>query len=181
MNAALLALDPARSPHWLFSPAAELIYGSLAAIIVIGLLVKLAAPTVKKFFADRTARIQKELDDSAADRANAEVEAAQIRQALGDIEAERARLLGDAQEQARVMLAEGRERLQHEIAAMEARAEADAEVARGRSMDELRGEIVVLAASTVDRLLAEVLDDATHQQLIEEFISRVGAQAGAAS
>lgn len=179
MSAALFAVDPARSPHWLFPEPAELIYGTLAAIIVVGLLAKLAAPAVKKFYAGRTEKIQAELDGSAADREQAEAESAQIRQALGDIEAERARLLGDAESQAAIMLAEGRERLQQEIEAMEARAEADAEAARGRGVDELRGEIVVLAAAATERILAASLDDATQQQLIDDFIARVGAKAGA--
>jgi F-type H+-transporting ATPase subunit b len=177
----LLAIDPARSRHWLFPEMAEIIYGTLATIIVVSLLVKFASPTVKKFYADRTARIQKELDDSAADRTTAEAETTQVRQALGDIEAERARWLGDAEAQAAIMLSEGRERLQHEIAAMEARADADAETARGRGLDELRGEIVVLAAAAVDRIMAETLDDSTQQRLVEQFIAQVGAEAGATS
>ncbi len=61
--------------------------------------------------ADRTERIQKELDAAAADKAAASTEAAQIRQAKGDIAAERSRLIGEAEAQAAAVLEDGRARL----------------------------------------------------------------------
>lgn len=168
-------IDDARSIHWLWPAQAELIYGSIASILIFGALFKFAGPAIKKAMADRTDRIQTELDESAAAQAAAEAEAADIRKAAGDIDAERQRLFAEADAQAETLLADGRERLEAEVAELEARADADLAAASGRANDELRAEISRLAAAATDRVLADgVLDDAAQQQLIENFIAKVG-------
>ncbi|MFM2076709.1 MAG: synthase subunit [Actinomycetota bacterium] len=154
----------------------EVAWGGIASVLVIGLLVWKAGPAVKQFFADRTAKIQKELDDAAADKVAAASEAEGIRHAKGDIESERARILAEAKAQAEVILTDGRARLVTEVAELEARSAADIVAARGRVGDELRAEISRLSSAAVDHVVSGSLDDATHQELIENFISRVGAQ-----
>jgi F-type H+-transporting ATPase subunit b len=178
--AAILAseelLDPARSKSWIWPEAAELIYGTIASVLVFGALYKFAGPTIKKAMAARTDRIQGELDASAAAKSEAEAEAASIRRAAGDIDAERQRLFAEADAQAEALLADGRARLEQEAADLEARADADIAAAGSRVNDELRAEISRLAGAAVDRVLADgAIDAATHQDLIEAFISKVGA------
>lgn len=169
-------IDDARSIHWLWPAQAELIYGSIASIIIFAALFKFAGPAVKKAMAARTEGIQTELDESAAAKAAAEAEAAGIRQAAGDIDAERQRLFAEADAQAEALLAEGRARLEQEVADLEARAEADIASSAGRANDELRAEISRFASVATDRVIAGgVVDEATQQALIEDFIARVGA------
>jgi F-type H+-transporting ATPase subunit b len=165
------------SHHWLLPERAELIYGGLASVIIVGLLVWKAGPLAKKAFQGRTAKIQHELDDSAKAKTDADAEAARIRQALGDIDGERRRLLAEADAQAEALVADGRTRLVAEIADLEAKADADIATAGGRVSDELRAEISRLAAAAADRVVTSSLDDATQQRLIEDYISRVGASA----
>jgi F-type H+-transporting ATPase subunit b len=167
-------IDDARSVHWLWPAQAELIYGTAASIIIFALLYKFAGPAVRKAFADRTTSIQDELDSSAQANAEATAEAAQIRRAAGDIDAERQRLFAEADAQAEQLLADGRSRLDEEIAELRARAESDMNATANRAGDELRAEISGLAAAATDRLLAEGLDGATQQELIESFIAKVG-------
>ena len=169
-------IDDARSIDEIWPADAELIYGTIASAIIFFLLWKFAWPAISKAMSDRTERIQTELDESAAAKAEAEAEAAGIRQAAGDIDAERQRLFADADAQAESLLAEGRARLEQEAAELEARADADIEAAAGRATDELRGEISRLASSATDRVLTGgAIDDATQQDLIEQFIQKVGA------
>ena len=52
--------------HWLFPEQAELIYGTAASLIIFYLLYRFAGPPARKALADRTARVQAELDASAA-------------------------------------------------------------------------------------------------------------------
>jgi F-type H+-transporting ATPase subunit b len=159
----------------LLPEAAELIYGGLASLIIFFALYKFAWPQMKKALDARTARIQKELDEADAAESAATTEVVQIRQALGDIEAERARILADADAQAAAVLADGRARIEAEVADLQAKAAADIAAARGRSTDELRGEIARLSSAAVDHVVRGSLDDSTHQELIEGFIARVGA------
>jgi F-type H+-transporting ATPase subunit b len=167
--------------HPILPPTWEAIIGSAASIIVFALLYKFAGPIIRKSFADRTAGVQARLDDSAAAKVAADAEAARIREAQGDIEAERARLHAEAEAQAAALLIDGRARLDVEMAELEARAEIDIAAAAGRSTDELRAEIARHSSVAVDRIVADTLDDATHQALIEGFIQRVGASTGASA
>lgn len=160
---------------WLLPETAEIIYGGLASVLVIGALVKFAGPMVKKSMAARTERIQSELDKAKETKQAAEVEAGRIRTALGDINGERSRLIAEAEAQAAVVLQEGRTRVAAEMADMEAKAMADIAAAAGRVQDELRAEISRLSAIAVERVVAQTMDDKARQDLIEGFISKVGS------
>ena len=163
--------------HWLLPETAEIIYGGLASLIIFFALYKFGGPAIKKSFAARTAKIQGEIDAAAADKAAASTEAAGIRAAKGDIAAERARLLTEAESQAAAVLEDGRARLAAEVADVEAKAVTDIATAQSRVGDELRSEIARLSSAAVDHVVTGSLDDATQQELIENFIARVGASA----
>ncbi len=167
--------------HPLWPEQAELIYGGLASVLVLGLLIWKGGPLLKKAMTARTDKIQGELDDSAAAKRDAEAEAARIRQSLGNIDAERQQLLADADAQAAALLADGRTRLDTEVTELETKAEADIAAGAGRAGDELRGEIARLAGAAADLVVERSLDDATQQQLIEAFIAKVGATTPATS
>ncbi len=159
---------------WIWPEGYEIVAGGIASVLIFGLLWWKAGPVLKAGMAARTARIQKQLDDAAAAKANAEAEAIRIREAKGDIGAERARMLAEADAQAEQLLVDGRARLRAEMADLEAKAVADNAQLASRSGDELRAEIAQLAGAATDRVVADQLDAATQQDLIEKFIARVG-------
>lgn len=173
----LAAEDPSQSHSWIWPEGYELLWGSIASVLIIGLLVWKAGPIVKKSMQDRTDRIQGEIDGAAKALRDADAEAAAIRQAVGDIGAERARILADADAQAEALLADGRARLEAEIADLHVKADADIAAVQSRSGDELRAEIARLASAAAERVVERTLDDDGQQRLVEDFISRVGAGA----
>ncbi len=156
-------------------PIKEIAIGGIASIIVFVALWKYALPPIRASLQARTERIQAELDAATGATADADQSASQIRTALGDIDSERQRLFAEAEAQAESILVDGRTRLDEEIAELHARADADIASAAGRSGDELRNEIGRTASASIDRVVADVLDDAAQQDLIESFIQRVGA------
>lgn len=156
-------------------PTAETLIASAASLIVFGLLYKYSGPLIKEFFKKRTTTVQTALDDSAAAKAAAESEAARIRDAKGDIDAERGRLYAEADAQAAALLSDGRARIEIELAELELRADAEIDAAAGRSGDEFAAEISRYSSNAIDRVVADTLDDAAQQELIEGFIARVGA------
>lgn len=170
-----VSLDP------IWAPLKEVVIGGLATLVVFALLYKFAWPAIKKAMNDRTAGVQTDLDESAAAKAKAEQDAADIRQALGDIDAERTRLFAEADAQAAALLEDGRARLEAEITELRERAEADIANTASRGADELRVEIARYSSTAVDDVVRSTIDDSTHQDLIEGFISRVGAGQGATS
>jgi len=161
--------------HWLFAPTWETIIGSTASIIIFAAIYKLAGPVIKQSFADRTAGIQAELDKSATAKAEAEAEAVRIREAKGDIDAERSRLYADADMQAEALLTDGRAKIETEMVELEQRADADIAAAADRSADELRAEIARYSSNAVESIVSSTLDNSAQQELIESFITRVGA------
>ncbi|MEL6892369.1 MAG: hypothetical protein AAFP84_12280 [Actinomycetota bacterium] len=165
------SLDP------IWAPLKEVIIGGLATLIVFGMLYKFAWPAIAAGMKARTERIQTELDDSAAARSKAESDAADIRTALGDVDAERERLFAEAETQAAALLEEGRARLATEVADLEAKADADIAAAAGRGADDLRAEIARYSSQAIENSVSASLDDAAQQDLIEGFIARVGATA----
>jgi F-type H+-transporting ATPase subunit b len=171
----LAAEDPTVTHHWLLPETPEIIYGGLASLIVVSAIAKFAGPAVRKSFKARTERIQLEIDGATAAKVQAEQDARGIRSALGDVASERSRMLQDSERQAEVLLAEGRARIAAEVADLEAKADADAAAARGRSADELRSQIARLAALATPIVVDATLTDATKKDLVESFISSVGA------
>ncbi|TPW10065.1 MAG: atpF [Acidimicrobiaceae bacterium] len=163
--------DITQTPSRFWPERYEIIFGAFASLLIFGLLVKFAGPLIKKGMAGRTAKIQAELDAGEAARADAETEAAQIRTAKGDIATERTRILAEADAQAAAILEDGRSRVSAEVA------DIDIAAAAGRVGDELRAEIASLSSAAVDHVVTGSLDAATHQELIESFITRVGASA----
>lgn len=164
------------SPY--FAPIYEVIIGGLATLIVFALLYKFAWPAIAQAMRDRTARIQGDLDSSAAARTQAEADAAEIRRSLGDVDGERTRLFADADAEAQALLDDGRVRLEQEVAEMEVAAEAELAAAAGRGADDLRAEISRYSSRAIESSVVSSLDDSTQQDLIEGFIARVGSGSG---
>ncbi len=175
LSALLAAEDPTQSHHWLFPEIGEIIYGGIASIAIFYVLYRFGWPTAKRSLEARTAKIQKELDDSVSARAQAEADAVNIRKALGDIASERAKMLADADTQVTAILAEGRARIAAEVADVEARAAAELAASRSRLGDELRAEIARLSAAATAAAVRASLDDRMQQELVDGFIAKVGA------
>ena len=167
--------DPSQTHHWLLPETAEIVYGGIASCIIFFGLYKFGWPMIVKSMNARTARIQKELDGAADARSKSETDAAGIRTALGDIESERRKILAEADAQATAIISDGRARLLKEVADLEVKASADLAAARGRSGEELRGEIARLSSAAISSAVVASLNERAQQELIESFIKGVGA------
>jgi F-type H+-transporting ATPase subunit b len=166
--------DITKTHSWIFPEGAEILWGTLSFLVVAYLLWKFGWPQAKKMMRARTGRIQAQLDEAATAKAEAEEAAARIRAAKGDIDAERQRVLADADAQAVRLLADGRARLEQEVAELQAKATSEIESIQSRLQSEVQTEVAEVAARATDTLVMQSLDDELQQQLIEEFIARVG-------
>ena len=157
--------------------AAEVLWGTLAFLIIVYVLWKYARLPIQKALRDRSERIGKELDDSSTARADAEGDVARIRENLANIDEERTRILAEATESAERIAEEGIVRNDAEVVELEARADADIELMRGRATSELQAQVATWAGEAAERIVAAQLDEATQQRLVEDFIAKVGASA----
>jgi F-type H+-transporting ATPase subunit b len=158
-----------------FPESAEIIWGTIAFVIIVALLWKLAAKPIGASMRGRTDRIAKEIDTAATARADAEADVAQIRQSLADVETERARILAEAAETAERLRLEGVARNDAEVLELEARAETDIQALRSRAGSELQAQVAAWAGEATEQIIVAQLDDATLQRLVEDYIAKVGA------
>jgi F-type H+-transporting ATPase subunit b len=166
------------SHHWWLPETKEIIWGGLAFLIIAWALWKFAGPPIRKAMAARTERIQKQLDDSAKAKADAEAEVARVKASLRDLSADKAKILDDARATAERMRVEGFARNDAEVVELETRSAADIEAARGRVQSEVSGQVATLSADAAERIVRQQLDDQLLRELVEQYIANVGAAGG---
>ena len=175
---ALLAAEEgehASNGYWLPHDINEVIWGSIAFFIVVGVLWWKAGPAIKKAMTDRTARIGGELSAAQTERAEAEAERDRIKAALADSDSEAARIVEEARQTADRLSTELDAKAQVDAATMRERAAADLESTRRQAVADLTSEVSRLALGAAEQVVNNNLDDAAQQQLIEQYISQVGA------
>jgi F-type H+-transporting ATPase subunit b len=162
------------APNTWLPEAAEILWGTLAFVIIAVLLWKLAAKPIGKAMRSRTDRIANTIDSAAKAKTDAEAEATRIRRNLTDIDAERARIAADAAETAERMRVEGLARNDAEVMDLEARAASDLDTLKTRAASELQEQVARWSADATERIVVSQLDDAAIERLTEDYIAKVG-------
>jgi F-type H+-transporting ATPase subunit b len=155
----------------------ELIWGALSFAVLLFLMWKFAYPGIKKGMQDRSDRIRKSVEDADNAKAQAEAELAQYRAQLADAKNESARIVEEARQQADALKREREAALQAELASMRERAAADIESSKAQAVADLRAEVARLAIGAAEVVVQHNLDATTQIQLVENYISQVGANA----
>ena len=166
----------AENAFWLPHDIREVFWGSLAFLIVAGLLWKFAKKPGSDYFARRTSGIAESLDEAAAARAAAESEREDVRTALADSDSEAARMLEDARRSADVLTTDIAARTERDVASVHERAVIDLAATRAQTEAELSGELSRLAFGAAERVVTDELDDSSQQRLIDTYINNIGAQ-----
>ena len=169
------AAESAQNGKWLPHDTNEIIWGTIAFLLVALLLYRKAAPAITKAMKGRTQRIQEELDGAALLRTDAEAERDRIKAALADSDAEASRIVSEAQETAVKLKVNFIERTESDIVALRERHAIDLESTRRQALADLTGEVSRLSLGAAERLVETNLNDHTQQSLIEGYIARVGA------
>jgi len=152
----------------------EVIWGTVAFLIVAALLIWKGLPAAKNMATTRTDRLAKELDDAAAERETAESKLAELQQRIANADEECSRILAEA-DGAAVSLKDQ----------LVAKADSDATDVRRRAVDDsasaeaqvsrgLEVEVGRLAIGAAEAVVTNSLDDAAQNDLIEKYISQVG-------
>jgi F-type H+-transporting ATPase subunit b len=177
MNFLVLAAEAAHKPNSYVLPSDinEVIWGSIAFLIVASLIVWKGGPAIKGMWNGRIERIRSEVDGAAEARAASEAKLAAVEADLADAETERQRILSEGRETADAVKAQIIAKAGTDAADARARGAADAESSKAQATSDLQAEISVLALGAAEQVVGNSLDDATQAELIENYISRVGA------
>ena len=124
---------------------------------------------------ERTAAIQKSLEEAQAVRADAarqqEENAARLQSAYQEAAAIRAQALKEAAEEQRKLVEAAQAEARRLVET--ARAQTDADIRRAR--DELRREVAGLAVAVAEKLMRASLREEDHRRIVEDAISRIGS------
>ena len=140
------ALDDCNKAKSLVTPATpEILWGGIAFLIVLAVLMKFAFPALKKGLKDRENQIRDDLESASRAREEAEAESAQYRAAIGDARSEANVIVEDARADAERIRREVVSRAEAEAADIRERAQEDIRLAQERAMSDLRAQVADLS------------------------------------
>lgn len=169
------ALEDCKKAKSLVTPALpEIIWGGLAFLIVLAVLMKFAFPALKKGLKAREDQIREDLESASRAREEAEAEAVQYRAAIGDARSEGNTIVEEARADAERIRRETVARAEAEAAEIRERAQEDIRLAQERAMADLRAEVADLSIGLAEKVVERNLDRDTQVALIESYINSVG-------
>ncbi len=169
------ALDNCRKAKSLFTPSgSELIWGTLAFLIVAAFLIKYAFPALKKGLRARTEKIRGDLEAAERAREEAEEERRSYESRLHDARAEATHIVEAAHQDAERIRQELIARAEAEAGETRARAQEDIQLATDRAMTDLRTRVADLSIELAERIVERSLDRDTQRALVDSYIDSVG-------
>ena len=129
---------------------------------------------VRKMLEDRKLKIKTELDDAAADKADAAALKVQYEEKLKDIDKEAEAILSEARQKALHNEAKIVEEAKEEAARIIARANEEALLEKKRVVDEMKQEIIAVAAAMASKVISANIDINIQNQLVDETIKEMG-------
>jgi F-type H+-transporting ATPase subunit b len=165
--------EGAESPNPILPDLAELLFGSLAFLIVFGVLAKFAFPALNRMLAERTAKIQGEMEKAETTRQDADRVLSEYREQLAGARGEADRIIEEARQTAEQLRRDIQAKAEQEASATVARAQEEIRAERDRVFQELRGQVGDIAVALAGRVVGESLDKSTHARLIDEYIDQV--------
>ncbi len=166
--------DCQKAPSPLKPANNEIIWGSLAFIVLLGAMWKFGVPAVKNMEKAREDRIRNDLEAAETAKTEAEAEKAQYLAQIADAKNEAGRLIEEARQAAETVRADLIARAETEANDIRARAQADIANQRNQAMAQLRTDVASLSIDLAGRIVERNLDSDTNRQLVDSFIDQVG-------
>jgi F-type H+-transporting ATPase subunit b len=165
-------------PNPILPEPVELIVGGIVFLIVFAVIAKLAFPALNKALAQRTDKIQGDMEKAEEARRTAEQELANYRDQLAGARDEANRIIEEARRTADQMRRDLQVKAEEESQAIVARAQDEIRAERDRVFQELRAQVGQIAVELAGRVVGESLDAQAHQRLIDDYIDQVSSSNG---
>lgn len=156
----------------------EVIWSSLAFLIVVTLIVWKGGPAIKNMWNGRINRISDELSQASDARAAGDAKLGDVQTRIANVEQERTRIRTEAQQTASSLGTQVVERSHKEAEEIRRRAALDVEASKAQAGADLQAEIARLAVEAAEEVVTRNLDESTQRQLIESYIAQVGSNGG---
>jgi len=171
----LAAEDAQKAPNPILPSTDELFWGIGAFLVVLFFMWKFAYPAVRKTMNDRTERIRTNLDNAERVRTEAETILEDYQRQLNDARSEANRIIEEARQTADSLRRDLMTRAEAEVAELRQRSQDDMRASQERALAELRAAVADIAIQAAEVVVERNLDRQTNLQLIENFITQVGA------
>ena len=162
--------------NMLLPETSDLVWGTVAFVIIAVVLLRYALPRFTKVLDERTRRIEEGLelaDKAKEDQTNAELKAARL---VEDARRDAAKIREDAQAQAKEIVAVAREAAQGEAGKAMDAAERQIQADRQAAQISLRTDVGLLASSLAEKIVGEQLKDTElSARVIDRFLDDLEA------
>ena len=153
--------------------ADELIFGSLAFLLVFVVLARYAFPRLNQGLRQREEKIRGDLEGAEEARKEAEASLQRYEQQLQEARAEAGRIIEEARKTAESMRRDLLAKAEDESRSVVARAQEEIRAERDRAIQELRGQLAEWSVDLAGRVVGVSLDKRRHLKLVEEYIDEV--------
>lgn len=153
----------------------EVIWGSIAFLLIAALVFWKGRPAIKAMWNGRIDRIAGELTSAETSRSSAEAKLSAVESDIANADAERERILTEARANAATLKAQIIAKAESDASDVRARGAADAEASKAQASSDLQTEIGTLALGAAEAVVANALDASTQNELIDNYIAKVGA------
>ena len=168
--------DCQKAPSPILPAKNEIIWGSIAFVVLLGALYKFAWPSLIGGMNARSERIRSDLDAADTAKVDAETVLSEYMARLSDARNESARIIEEARQAADALRRDQEQRLQTELAQLRERAAADIEAAKRQAVADLRGEVAELAIGAAEVIVQRSLDRDTQTRLVDSYIEQVSSR-----
>lgn len=162
--------------NMLLPETSDLVWGTVAFVIIAVVLLRYALPRFTKVLDERTRRIEEGLelaDKAKEDQTNAELKAARL---VEDARRDAAKIREDAQAQAQEIVAAAREAAQGEAGKALDAAERQIQADKQAAQISLRTDVGLLASSLAEKIVGEQLKDTElSARVIDRFLDDLEA------
>ncbi len=175
MTISLLAAGGAQ----LILPApAELVWGTVAFILFLGIMYKFAFPKINSVLEERIEAIQGRLEHAQQQVNDAERMRERYENQLAEAKSEANRIVAEARENAEALRRDIVQKAESEAEAIKQRAQTEARSERDRTVQQLRAEMGRLSVQLAEKIVQRELDEEAHEGLIDRYIETLAGTNG---
>jgi F-type H+-transporting ATPase subunit b len=167
--------DCQKAPNPILPETNEIIWGSAAFVVLLGLMWKFALPQVRNMMETREEKIRGDLERAESAKTESEGVLEQYRAQLADARSEASRILEEARSAADQMRRDLVTRAEADAADIRTRAQQDVQLTTERAMADLQRRVADLSIDLAEVIVKRNLDRDTQLQLIENYINEVGS------
>lgn len=154
---------------------AELVWGIIAFIVVVGLLMKVAFPKIRAAVEAREAEIVGNLEKAEAEKAEANKVLDDYKRQLAEARAEANKIIEEARQSADKVRKDLIAKAEQDASGVVERAQEQIEAQRTQAMEELRSEVRNLAIVVAEKVVGDSMDASRQSKLVDEYIAQVGS------